>query len=110
MLWTISVSYDGKNSADLAEEVGLYLVYFISYGEGYGDWGWYAFESEYSVAIDEEVETVFYGLPSMTKSMRFAVVKKAPSDAVFGGYAEGELSESDFVYVSEVYCNTYFAE
>jgi hypothetical protein len=108
MLWTISVSYDGKNAAELADE-GLYLVYYISYGEG-GDWGWYAFESEFTVTVNEEGQTVLYGLPNITKSVRFAVVKKAPLDSFLGGYAEGELSESDFVSVSDVYYNSYFEE
>jgi hypothetical protein len=110
MLWTISVSYDGKNAAELSEEDGLYLVYYISYGEEYGDWGWYAFETEFTVTVNEEGCTVLYGLPNMTKSVRFAIVKKAPSDSFLGGYADDELSESDFVSVSEVYYNSYFEE
>jgi hypothetical protein len=110
MLWTISVSYDGKNAADLSEEDGLYLIYFISYGEEYGDSGWYAFEAEFSVTVNEEGCTVLYGLPNLTKSVRFAVVKKTPSDSFLGGYSAEELSDSDFLAVSEIYYNSYFAE
>ncbi len=108
MLWTISVSVDGKNAQELLEEDGFYLVYFISYGDEFGNSGWYAFDAEMSVAQNEKNATVFYGLPNMTMSVKFAIVKKAPSDSAFGSYADGELSENDFLFVTDVYYNAYF--
>jgi hypothetical protein len=107
MLWNLTVSYGELNASDLLKEKGYYLVFKVSYSaEGDADEKWYAFDNAFYLDEEDGYNSMGY-LSSLVYSVQFAVVAVAPTDSVLGAY--DSLTESDFVSLSEVYYNEYFA-
>jgi hypothetical protein len=108
ILWELTVNYGGLNASDLLAQDGYYLIFKVSCSaDGSESDKWYAFVDAFYLDEEEGYNSTGY-LNGSVYSVQFAVVTVAPGDAEFGRY-DNELSAWDFVAVSEVYYNQYFA-